>query len=131
MGWTRSGITGGYRASFHVTFCVTDGGIPNTGLVLEVSGMGVSTAQDLCSALPQFFYVCHWGAPIKGSRRSEPKPGHRLPMAEVTAWRRRRLEQMIVVETVDAEVYAAAAWTPWLRFVRCWPVGARREEGLL
>ena len=43
MGWTRSGITGGNSASFHVTFCVTDGGIPNTGLVLEVSCMGVST----------------------------------------------------------------------------------------
>ena len=41
MGWTRSGITGGNSASFHVTFCVTDGGIPNTGLVLEVSCMGV------------------------------------------------------------------------------------------
>jgi len=37
----------------------------------------------------------------------------------------------IVVGTVDAEVYTAAAWTPWLRFFRCWPVGARREEGLL
>ena len=37
----------------------------------------------------------------------------------------------IVVETVDAEVYTAAAWTPWLRFFRCWPVGAPREEGLL
>ena len=36
----------------------------------------------------------------------------------------------IIVETVDAEVYAAAAWAPWLRFIRCWPVGARREEGL-
>jgi hypothetical protein len=43
VGWTRSGITGGNRASFHLIFCVTDGGIPNTGLVLEVSGMGVST----------------------------------------------------------------------------------------
>jgi hypothetical protein len=43
VGWTRSGTTGGNRASFHITFCVTDGGIPNTGLVLEVSGMGVST----------------------------------------------------------------------------------------
>jgi len=71
-----------------------------------------AATQDLCSVLPQFFDVCHWGAPIKGSRRSEPKPGRRAPMAEATAWRRRRLEQMIVLETVDAEVYAAAAWTP-------------------
>ncbi len=39
--------------------------------------------------------------------------------------------EVIVVETVDVEVSAAAAWTPWLRFVHCWPVGARREEGLL
>ena len=37
----------------------------------------------------------------------------------------------IVVESVDAEVYIAVAWTPWLRLSRCWPVGARREEGLL
>ena len=37
----------------------------------------------------------------------------------------------IVVETVDAEVYTAAAWMPWLRFFCCWLVGARREEGLL
>ena len=50
--------------------------------------------QDLCSALPQFFDVCHWGAPIKGSRRSEPERGRRAPMAEATAWRRQRLEQM-------------------------------------
>jgi hypothetical protein len=34
-----------------------------------------AATQDLCSALPQFFDVCHWGAPIKGSRRSEPEPG--------------------------------------------------------
>ena len=91
----------------------------------------MAATQDLCSTLPQFFDVCHWGAPIKESCCSEPKPGRRVPMAEAMAWRRRRLEQMIVGETVDAEVYAAAAWTPWLRFVRCWPVGARREEGLL
>jgi hypothetical protein len=37
----------------------------------------------------------------------------------------------IIVETIDTEVYAAATWTPWLRFIRCWPVGVRREEGLL
>ena len=43
VGWTRSGTTGGNRASFLVTLCVTDGGIPITGLVLEVSGMCVST----------------------------------------------------------------------------------------
>ena len=36
-------MTGGNRASFHVTLCVPYGGIPITGLVLEVSGMGVST----------------------------------------------------------------------------------------
>ncbi len=36
---------------------------------------------------------------------------------------------VIIVETMDAEVYAAATWTPWLRFIRCWLVGARREEG--
>jgi len=53
-----------------------------------------AATQDLCSALPQFFDVCHWGAPIKGSCRSEPKPGRRVPTAEATAWRRRRLEQM-------------------------------------
>ena len=38
---------------------------------------------------------------------------------------------VIVVESVDAEVYTATAWTPWLRFFHCWPVGVRREEGLL
>ena len=53
-----------------------------------------AATQDLCSALPQFFDVCHWGAPIKGSRRSKPEPGRRAPTAEATAWRRRRLEQM-------------------------------------
>ena len=53
-----------------------------------------AATQDLCSALPQFFDVCHWGAPIKGSRRSKPEPGHRAPTAEAMAWRRRRLEQM-------------------------------------
>ena len=37
----------------------------------------------------------------------------------------------IVVETVDVDVYAATAWTPWLRFVCCWPVGVRKEDGLL
>jgi len=37
----------------------------------------------------------------------------------------------IVVETIDAKVYTATAWTPWLRFFYCWPVGVRREEGLL
>ena len=37
-------MTGRNRASFHITLCVPDGGIPSiTGLVLEVSGMGVST----------------------------------------------------------------------------------------
>jgi hypothetical protein len=81
-----------------------------------------AATQDLCSALPQFFDVCHWGAPIKGSRRSKPEPG----LAAATAG-----ADAIVVGTVDAEVYTAAAWTPWLRFFRCWPVGARREEGLL
>ena len=35
-------MTGGNRAFFHVKLCVPDGGIPITGLVLEVSGMGVS-----------------------------------------------------------------------------------------
>jgi len=54
----------------------------------------MAATQDLCSALPQFFDECHWGAPIKGSRRSEPELGHRAPTAEATAWRRRRLEQM-------------------------------------
>lgn len=53
-----------------------------------------AATQDLCSALPQFFDVCHWGAPIKGSRRSKPEPGRRAPTAKATAWRRRRLEQM-------------------------------------
>ena len=43
MGWTQSGTTRGNRASFHVTFCVTDGGTLITGLVLRVSSMGVST----------------------------------------------------------------------------------------
>ena len=73
--------------------------------------------------LPQFFDMCHWGAPIKGSRRSEPEPGRRVPKAEATAWRRRRLKaDAIVVETVDAEVSDVAAWTPWLRFI---PEGRR------
>jgi hypothetical protein len=43
VGWTQSGTTGGNRASFQVTFCVTDGGTPSTDLVLRVSGTGVST----------------------------------------------------------------------------------------
>jgi hypothetical protein len=51
----------------------------------------MAATQDLCPTLPQYFDVCHWGAPIKGSRRSKPEPGHRAPMAEVTAWRRRLL----------------------------------------
>jgi hypothetical protein len=41
-----------------------------------------------------------------------------------------KAEAIVVVETVDAEVSAAATWTPLLRFIRCWLVGARRE-GLL
>ena len=61
----------------------------------------------------------------------------RLWQAEATAWRRQRLkaEAIVVVveivQTIDAKVFAAVAWTPWLRFIRSWPVGARREEGLL
>ncbi len=54
----------------------------------------MAATQDLCSALPQFFDVCHWGAPINGSRRSKLKPGGRAPTAEATPWRRRQLEQM-------------------------------------
>jgi len=37
--------------------------------------------------------------------------------AEAAAWRRGRLK--------------AEAMTPWLKFVPCWPVGVRREEGQL
>ena len=48
------------------------------------------------------------------------------------AWRRQRLKaEAIIVEIVDAKVSAAAALTPWLRFVCCWPVGVRKEDGLL
>ena len=52
--------------------------------------------------------------------------------AEAMSWWRGWLkaEAIVVVETVDAEVSAAATWTPLLRFIRCWLVGARRE-GLL
>jgi len=42
-----------------------------------------------------------------------------------------RADAMVVETAVDAEIYTAAAWTPWLRFVRCWHVGAQREEGLI
>ncbi len=54
VGWTlwslgslnrEVGTTGsGKRASFHVTFCVSKGGNRSTGLVLRLSGMGVSTS---------------------------------------------------------------------------------------
>ena len=48
------------------------------------------------------------------------------------AWRQQRLKaEAIIVEIVDAKVSAAAALTPWLRFVCCWPVGVRKEDGLL
>jgi hypothetical protein len=48
------------------------------------------------------------------------------------AWRRQRLKaEAIIVEIVDAKVSAAAALTPWLRFVCFLLVGVRREEGLL
>jgi hypothetical protein len=53
-----------------------------------------AATQDLCSTLPQFFDVCHLGAPNKGSRRSKPKPGRRAPTVEAMVWQRRRLEQM-------------------------------------
>jgi hypothetical protein len=80
--------------------------------------------QDLCSALPQFFDVCHWGAPSPNQGIPPQQARSRASTAEATAWRARA--DVIVVETVDAKVYAAAARTPWLWFVHCWPVGARR-----
>ena len=55
-----------------------------------------------------------------------------METAEAMSWWRGWLkaEAIVVVETVDAEVSAAATWTQLLRFIRCWLVGARRE-GLL
>ena len=50
--------------------------------------------QDLCSALPQFFDVCHWGAPSPNQGIPPQRARSRAPTAEATAWRRRRLEQM-------------------------------------
>ena len=45
-----------------------------------------AATQDLCSTLPQFFDVYHWGAPNKGSRHSKPEPGRRAQTAEAMAW---------------------------------------------
>ena len=50
--------------------------------------------QDLCSALPQFFDVCHWGAPSPNQGIPPQRARSRAPTSEATAWRRRRLEQM-------------------------------------
>ena len=76
------------------------------------------------------FSMCAIGAPqSRDPTAANPNPGAnggRNGLAAATA-----RADAIVVETVDAKVYAATAWTTWLRFVRCWPVGARREEGLL
>jgi hypothetical protein len=74
--------------------------------------------------------MCAIGAPqSRDPAAASPSPdanGRSDGLAAVTA-----RADVIEEETVDAEVYAAAAWTPWLRFVRCWPVGTWREEGLL
>jgi hypothetical protein len=50
--------------------------------------------QDLCSALPQFFDVCHWAPPSPNQGIPPQRARSRAPTAEATAWRRRRLEQM-------------------------------------
>ena len=54
----------------------------------------MAATQDLCSALPQFFDVCHWGAPSPNQGIPPQRARSRAPTAEATAWRRRRLEQM-------------------------------------
>ena len=50
--------------------------------------------QDLCSALPQFFDVCHLGAPSPNQGIPPQRARSRAPTAGATSRRRRRLEQM-------------------------------------
>ena len=66
-------------------------------------------------------------------KRQQKKWRWQRKTAEATSWWRRwhKAEAIVPVETVDAKVSAATAWTPWLRFVRCWPDGVQSEEGLL
>ncbi len=74
--------------------------------------------------------MCAIGAPqSRDTAAASPSPGANGGNDGLAAATARA--DVIVVETVDAKVYAAATWMPWLRFVRCWPVGARREDGLL
>ena len=73
------------------------------------------------------FLMCAIGAPqSRDPAAASPSPGTNGgsdSLAAATAG-----ANAIVVESVDAEVYTATAWTPWLRFFRFWPVGTRREE---
>jgi hypothetical protein len=74
--------------------------------------------------------MCAIGAPqSRDPAAASPSPGVNGGCDGLAAATARA--DAIVVETVDAKVYAAAAWRPWLRLVYCWPVGTRREEGLL
>jgi hypothetical protein len=72
-----------------------------------------AATQDLCSALPQFL-MCAIGAPqSRDPAAASPSPGAGPHggsdgLAAATAG-----ADAIVVETVDAEIYTAAAWTPW------------------
>jgi hypothetical protein len=76
------------------------------------------------------FSMCTIGAPQSGDpAAASPSPGANGGSNGFAAATARA--DAIKVETVDTKVYSVAAWTPWLRFIRCWPVGARREEGLL
>jgi len=68
---------------------------PRSRLRLVVVPIDKTAAiQDLCSALPQFVDVCHWGAPSPNQGIPPQRARSRAPTAEATAWRRRRLEQM-------------------------------------
>ena len=88
-----------------------------------------AATQDLCSALPQFL-MCAIGAPQSrdpaAASLSPGTNGGSDGLAVATAG-----ADANVVESVDAKVYTATAWMPWLKFFHCWPVGVRREEGLL
>ena len=100
--------TGGNRASFHVTFCGTDGGIPITGFVPGRGGKGVSTGST-CYPKPKVRHqpstaatsdTSHHGILLRPTPTKQPSTenDNALPPDDVAdggavqrpRWRRRR-----------------------------------------
>ena len=90
-----------------------------------------AATQDLCSALPQFL-MCAIGAPQSmDPAAASPSPG---------AGRQRRKRRLGGGDGWGRCDRSRDSWhrnlhrrrvDAMVRFFRCWPVGARREEGLL